>query len=85
MPEELASEMAHQQRETMIFQLQARSDGNRLLHRDAKPVHAGVDVERRAAAPVVDGDERIPFGKLGRAVDDRPQIVGRECRRRTRH
>ena len=80
-----AGEMTHQQREAMIFRLHARSDGSRLVHRDAEPVHAGVDVERRAAAPVLDGDEGIPFGQLGRAVDHRPQIVDRECRRRARH
>ncbi len=49
----------------------------------AEPVHAGIDVQRRAPAPVVDGDERIPFGKLGRAVDDRPQIVVGKGLRRT--
>src|SRR6516225_12256753 len=74
-----AGEMADQQRETMIFRLQARGDGNRLVRGDAEPVHAGVDVESGATAPVLDGDERIPFGKFGRAVDDRPQIIGCEC------
>ena len=55
----------------MIFRLQARSDGDRLVERDAEPVHAGIDVEGRAATPISGGDERIPFRKFGGAVDDR--------------
>ena len=77
--------MAHQQREAMAFGLEAGRDGDRFVDREPEPVHAGVDVERGAAAPVVDGDERIPLGKLGRAVDDRLQIVVGEGLRRTRH
>src|SRR6266480_4709450 len=69
----------------MIFRLQARSDGDRLFERDAEPVHAGIDVEGRAATPVSSGDERIPFRKFGGAVDDRAQIIGCECLRRARH
>ena len=80
-----AGEMAHQQRETVIFGLQARSDGDRLVDRDTEPVHAGIDVERGAAAPVPGGDEGIPFGKFGCAVDDRPQMVVCERLRRARH
>ena len=80
-----AGEMAHQQREAMVFGLEAGRDGDRLVEREPEPVHAGIDVERGAAAPVVDGDERIPLGKLGRAVDDRPQIVVGEGLRRARH
>src|SRR5262252_4532153 len=80
-----AGEMAHHQRETVIFGLQAGRDGGRLLERDAEPVHAGVDVEGCAATPVLGGDEGVPFGKFGGAVDDRPQIVGCESLRRAWH
>ena len=77
--------MAHHQRETVIFGLQARGDGGRLLDRDAEPVHAGVDVEGCAAAPILGGDEGVPFGQLGGAVDDRPQMIGCEGLRRAWH
>ena len=77
--------MTHQQREAVTFRLQARGDGDRLIDRDAEPVHTGIDMQGRAAAPIVDGDERIPLGEFGRAVDDRPQIVVGERRRRAGH
>ena len=70
-----AGEMAHQQREAVVFGLDARRDGGRLVDREAEPVHAGIDVQRGAAAPVAGGDERVPLGEFGRAVDHRPQIV----------
>jgi hypothetical protein len=69
----------------MTFGLEAGRDGGRFVHREPEPVHAGVNVECGTPAPIVDGDERIPLGKLGRAVDDRLQIVVGEGLRRTRH
>jgi hypothetical protein len=36
---------------------------------------------RRAALPVAGGDEGVPLGKLGHAVDDRPSIELDEGRR----
>ena len=67
-----AGEVAHQQRDAVVFGLHARGKGRSLVGRHAKPVHAGIDVERRATAPVTLGDERIPLRKLRRAVDHRP-------------
>ena len=42
--------------------------------RESEPVHAGVHVQRHAAAPVVGGDERIPFGELDQVADYRPRV-----------
>ncbi len=80
-----AGEMAHQELEAVPFRLDARRDGDRLLRRQAEPVHAGVDVQGGATAPIVRCDEGVPLGKLGRAVDHRPQIGLGDGRRRARH
>jgi hypothetical protein len=63
--------MAHQQRDAVIFGLRTWRQSRGFFRRNAEPVHAGVDVQRRAAAPVLLGDERIPFGEFSRAVDHR--------------
>jgi len=56
-----AGEMAHHQRDAVIFGLRARRQRRRLFDRNAKPVHAGIDVECRAAAPIVGGKQRCPI------------------------
>ena len=76
-----AGEMAHQQGDAVILHLHARGKRRRFRRRNAEPVHAGVDVERRASEPAVRGDERVPLGKLGHAVDDR---AGADLGERTR-
>src|SRR5260370_642733 len=70
-----AGQMAPQHREPVTFRRDARRDGDGLVDGGAEPVHAGIDVERRAATPFLGRDESVPLRKLGRAVDDRPQIV----------
>ena len=60
-----AGEMAHQQREAVVFGLDARRDRRRLVEREAEPVHAGIDVQRRAAAPALAATKRVPLGELG--------------------
>ena len=46
-----AGEMAHQQREAVVFGMDARRDRDRFLGAHPEAVHAGIDVQRRAAAP----------------------------------
>ena len=70
-----------QQRDAVIFGLRARRQRRGFVRRNAEPVHAGVDVQRGAALPGMGADEGIPFGKLGRRVDDRPRIDLDEGRR----
>ena len=69
-----ADEMAHQQRDAVVVRLHPRRQRGRLARGDAEAVHAGVDMQRRAAAPIVGGDEGIPFRKLGDAVDHRARV-----------
>ena len=81
-----AGEVAHQELEAVAFAgLHARRDGDRFLGRQSEPVHAGIDMQRRAAAPVAGRDEGVPLGELGRAVDHRPQVGIGERRRGARH
>ena len=69
-----AGQMAHQQRKAVIFQLDARGHRHRFIRAQPEPVHAGIHMQRRAAAPIGGGHEGVPLGELGRAVDDRAQI-----------
>ena len=48
-----AGEVAHQQRDAVVFGADARRQRGGLVDRDAEPVHAGVDMQRGAAAPLV--------------------------------
>ena len=57
----------------MVLGLHARSDRDRFLDAQAQTVHAGIDVQGRAAVPGCCSKEGIPFGKLGDAVDDGPK------------
>ena len=76
-----AGQMAQQQRDAVIFGLRARRQRGGFFRRNAEPVHAGVHLQRGAALPVMGGDEGVPLGKLGHAVDDRPRIELDEGRR----
>src|SRR5262249_55783697 len=67
-------EMTHQQRDAMVLRSHPGSDRGCFLESKSEPVHSSVDVQRRAATPISDGDETVPLGKLGHAVDDRPQL-----------
>ena len=77
-----ASKVAHQQRDAVISSLHARRKRRRLLRGDAEAVHAGIDMQRRAALPVARGDECVPFGKFGHRVDHRPRVEFDEGLRR---
>ena len=66
-----AGEVAHQQRDAVIFRANTRRQRCSFIGGDAEPVHAGVDVQRRAAMPLVRGAKRIPFGKFNQAADHR--------------
>ena len=69
-----AGEVAHDQRDAVILGLRARRQSRGFVRRNAEPAHAGVDMQRRAAAPGMGADEGVPFGKLGGRIDDRPGI-----------
>ncbi len=74
----------------MIFLLQAKCQRGGFVGRNAEPVHAGVHMDRRAAAPVLRRDEGIPLRQLRRAVDDRLRVelgesVGRLRRKSVEH
>ena len=69
-----AGEVAHQQRDAVAFRADVGRDRRRLLDGEAEPVHAGVDVQRRAAGKAAGRDEVVPFGELDQAVDHRPRI-----------
>ena len=58
----------------MVFLLQARRKRRGLFGRHAETVHAGVNVDRRSAAPALSGDEGVPLGELHGAVDDRLHV-----------
>ena len=45
--------MTHQQRDAVVFLLQARRERRGFFGRHAEPVHAGIDMDRRAAAPAL--------------------------------
>ena len=53
----------------MIFGLRTRRQSGRFVCGNAEPVHAGIDVERSTAAPILSGDEGVPLREFGRAVD----------------
>ena len=80
-----AGEVAHQQRQAVILRLQPGRDGDGLFRADAEPAHAGIDMQRRAAPPALPGDEAVPLGKLGGAVDDRSQPHVGDRRRGSGH
>ncbi len=69
----------------MVLGADARRQRRRLVGGDAEPVHAGVDMQRRAAAPLVGGDEGVPFGQLQQAADHRPRVDVGKGGARARH
>ena len=79
-----AGEVAHQQRDAVIFRADARRERRRFFGGNAEPVHAGVDMQRRAAVPLVGRAERVPLGELDQAADHRPRADVGEGRRRAR-
>ena len=69
----------------MVFGADARRQRRRFIGGDAEPVHAGVDMQRSAAAPVIGGAEGVPFGELDQAADHRPRAQFGEGRRGAGH
>ncbi len=69
-----AGEVTHQQRDAVVFGLRAWRQCGSFVRGDAEPVHAGIDMERRTAAPVLGGNKGVPLGQLGRAVDHRLDV-----------
>ena len=80
-----AGEMAHQQHDAVVLGADARGKGGRFVRRDAEPVHAGVDMQRRAPLPAARGSESVPFGELDQAADYRPRRDPGEGGRGARH
>jgi hypothetical protein len=68
-----AGEMAHQKRDAVVLRADARRQRRRFVGGDAEPVHAGVDVQRRAAVPLAGGDKSVPFGQFEQVPDHRPR------------
>ena len=66
-----AGEVAHQQSDAVVLGADARRQGCRVVRRNAEPVHAGVDLQCRAAAPLRTGDKGVPFGQFDHAADHR--------------
>ena len=62
-------EVAHHQRDAVIAGVDARDDALRLRDRQAEPVHAGVDMNGRAAGPAGAAAEHVPFGELVEIAD----------------
>ena len=89
--------MAHHERNAVIAGVDARDDALRLGHRQAEPVHAGIDVDGGAARPTRAAAEHVPFGEFvevadhGLAVDLGVGIAGvleeaaEHIERRSRH
>ena len=75
-----AGEVAHHQRDAVIVAA-ARRELRRFVGGKAEPVHAGVDMQRGAAAPARCRAKRVPFVELGAAADHRPQVRVRVSRR----
>ena len=73
-----ADEMAHQQGDAVIFRANARRQGRRFIGGNTEPVHAGVDVQRRSATPLVGGAEGIPFRELHKAANHRTSVDSRQ-------
>ena len=67
-------EMRHQQRDAVVLGANARGERRRLVRGNAEPVHAGVDMQRRAAVPALRRAEGVPFGQFDQAADHRPRI-----------
>ena len=72
--------MAHQQHDAVVLGADARRQRSGVVERDAEPVHAGVHMQRGAAAPLAGRHEGVPFRQLDHAADHRPRAdVGVRC------
>ena len=80
-----AGEVAHHQRDAMIFGADPRGHGGGLVDRNAKPVHAGIDLQRGAAAPVLRRREGVPFRQFEHVADHRASTQFRIGRRGRGH
>ena len=66
----------------MVPRTDLRCKRNCLLHGQANPVLAGIDVKGATAAPLMGCNESIPFSHFDHAVYDWPRIKVCESRRR---
>ncbi len=63
--------MAHYQCDAVIAGIDARNQALRLGDRHAEPVHAGIDMNGRAARPAGAAAEHVPFGEFVEIADHR--------------
>ena len=75
-----AGQMAHQQADAMGGEAAWRQR-RRVVKREAKAVHAGVDMQRRGPAPAGGGAKSRPFVQLVAAAEHRTQAMRRIGRR----
>ena len=75
-----AGEVAHHQRDAVIARA-CRRELPDLLGGKSKPVHAGIDMERGAAAPSALRAKRVPLVPARPIADHRPQVCLCKCRR----
>ncbi len=66
--------MAHDEGNAVIAGIDARDDALRFRDCKSEPVHAGVDMDGRPAAPARAAAEHIPFGQLIELADHGPAI-----------
>ena len=81
-----AGEVAHHQRDAVVrHRRHPGRKAGRLFRPEAEPIHASVEMQRRAAGPALHGAERVPFGELAEVPDHRTRIDLGEQMRRPRH
>ncbi|GJD59694.1 hypothetical protein IFDJLNFL_5625 [Methylobacterium dankookense] len=76
-----ADEVAHHEVDARGLQARLAGERQRLGDREAEPVHAGIDVERRRQQPL---RERRPFLDLGARAEDGAEVPPDEGRARPR-
>src|SRR4051794_5618090 len=66
--------MTHDQRDAVIAGLDPWNDALRIRDREAKPVHAGVDMNGRAALPAGAPAKYVPFGEFVEIANHGPGV-----------
>ena len=69
-----AGKVAHDKRYAMIAGVDPRKEALRLCDGEAKPLHAGVDMNGRAACPAGTSAKDVPFCEFVEVADDRPCV-----------
>ena len=65
--------VAHDERNAMRLPVPCCDLGD-VTDRKSETIHAGIDMQRRAAAPTRSGAKRVPLVELDAAADHRPQV-----------